>query len=154
MKIYEGILAGMDKVIEHGNNITDPFNVLEVTYINVSEEFVELLKCLDYDKLINNTTNFNYDEWEQYMKYNYFLLYTPKDQEIITRFAWWICNQVLYEQHGKKIIDCNNIFSDGCLYNQLRLYIYTCNIIENIISVDFLDRKEPIRIKFKNIEKL
>ena len=146
---------GQDDMIEHGDHITDPFNVLNVTYINTSEEFVELLKCLDYDKLINSTTNFNYNEWESTSNIQFYsLLYSKKTQEIIARFAWWICNQVLYEQHGEKIINCSDIFSDECLYNQLRLYIYTCNVIENVISIDFLNNKEPIRIKFKNIENL
>ena len=155
MILHFGILMGQDDMIELGDRITDPFNVLDVTYINVSEGFVELLKCLDYDKLISNTTNFNYDEWESTSNVQFYrLLYSKKTQEIIARFAWWTCHQVLYEQHGEKIIDCTDIFYDDCLYNQLRLYIYTCNVIENVISVDFLDNKEPIRIKFTNIENL
>lgn len=155
MMLHFGILMGQDDMIEHGDYITDPFNVLGVTYIDTYEVFVELLKCLDYNKLINSTTNFNYDEWESTSNVQFYsLLYSKKTQEIIARFAWWICHQVLYEQREKRIIDCTDIFYDDCLYNQLRLYIYTCNVIENVISVDFLDNKEPIRIKFKNIENL
>ena len=154
MQLYEGILSGMDEVIEHGNKITDPFSVLEVTNIYVSKEFVKLLKGLDYDKLIDNTTNFNYDDWENNMNRIYFLLYSKKTQEIITRFAWWVCHQVLYEQHGNKLIDISKIFSENFLYNQLRLYIYTCNVVEYTISVNFPDSNETLQIKFKNTDKL
>ena len=154
MRLYEGILAGQDDTITYGNNITDPFNVLEITDINASKGFVELLKGLKYDRLIDNTTNFNYDDCENKMNDKYFLLYSQKTQEIIARFAWWVCHQILYEQHGNKLIDIKEIFNADFLYNQLRLYIYTCNVIENVISVNFPDNKESLQIKFKNTDRL
>lgn len=152
MKLYEGILAGMDKVIEHGDKITDPFNVLEVTDICVSKGFVELLKCLNYDKLINNTANFNFDDYENCICNN--LLYSIKTQNIIAKFAWWVCHHILYEQHGNRLIDVSEIMSNDCLYNQLRLYIYTSNVIEYVISVRFTDSNEELQIRFKNKDNL
>ena len=109
---------------------------------------------MKYDRLIDNTTNFNYDDCENKMNDKYFLLYSQKTQEIIARFAWWVCHQILYEQHGNKLIDIKEIFNADFLYNQLRLYIYTCNVIENVISVNFPDNKESLQIKFKNTDRL
>ena len=51
-------------------------------------------------------------------------------------------------------IDISEIFSENFLYNQLRLYIYTCNVVEYTISVNFPDNNETLQIKFKNTDKL
>ena len=105
-------------MLKEGDAVTDPFNVLNVKDIYIDKEFAVLLQRIDYNKLIDNTANFSLLEWEQYMKYNYFLLYTPKDQEIIARFAWWLCYQVLYVQKNNKYIDISDILCDKSLNNQ------------------------------------
>jgi hypothetical protein len=145
--LHFGILAGQDKTLEIGDIVTDPFNVLNVKDIYIDKEFTILLQHIDYNKLINSTANFSLLEWEQYMKYNYFLLYTPKDQEIIARFAWWLCYQILYVQKNNKYINISDILRDEYLNNQLRLYIYTSNVVEYTIAAALHDGPQ-IQIRF------
>ena len=148
--LHFGILAGQDKVLEAGDNFTDPFNALDVKDICIDREFAVLFNDIDYDKLIDYTANFNYVEWEQYMRYNYFMLYTQKDQEIITRFAWWLCHQVLYEQRNQKFIDLTNILYENSPHNQLRLYIYNSNAMFDYNIAATLSTGSQILILFKN----
>jgi hypothetical protein len=134
-------------MLKEGDVVTDPFNALNVKDIYIDKEFAVLLQHIDYNKLLDNTANFSLLEWEQYMKYNYFLLYAPKDQEIIARFAWWLCYQVLYVQTNNKYIDISDILCDEYLNNQLRLYIYTSNVVEYTIAAS-LPNGSQIQIRF------
>lgn len=134
-------------MLKEGDAVTDPFNALNVKDIYIDKEFAVLLQHIDYNKLIDNTANFSLLEWEQYMKYNYFLLYAHKDQEIITRFAWWLCYQILYVQTNNKYIDISDILCDDYLNNQLRLYIYTSNVVEYTIAATSYEGSQ-IQIRF------
>ena len=144
---FGSILSGQDTMLKEGDTVTDPFNVLNVKDIYIDKEFAVLLQHIDYNKLINSTANFSLLEWEQYMRYNCFLLYSPKDQEIIARFAWWLCYQVLYVQKNNKYIDISDILCDKSLNNQLRLYIYTSNVVEYTIAAS-LHNGPQIQIRF------
>lgn len=151
---FGSILSGQNKILEEGDILTDPFNALAVEDICIEKQFAVLFNHIDYNKLVEYTANFNYIEWEQYMKYNYFMLYTQKDQEVIVRFAWWLCHQILYEQHNQKIIDLNDILFKNSPYNQLRLYIYTSNPKLGYSIAAELANGSQILILFKNETKL
>ena len=138
-------------MLKEGDLVTDPFNALNVKDIYIDKEFAVLLQHIDYNKLINSTANFSLLEWEQYMRYNYFynyfLLYSPKDQEIIARFAWWLCYQVLYVQKNNKYIEISDILCYASLNNQLRLFIYTSNVVEYTIAATSSEGSQ-IQIRF------
>lgn len=136
-------------MLKEGDAVTDPFNVLNVKYIYIDKEFAVLLQHIDYDKLLHSTANFSLLEWEEYMKYNYFLLYSPKDREIIARFAWWLCYQVLYVYTNNKYINISDILCDDYLNNQLRLYIYTSNVVEYTIAAASSEGSQ-IQIRFSD----
>lgn len=131
MMLHFGILAGQDKILEEGDIVTDPFNVLDVKEVYIDKEFAVLFNDIDYNKLVDCTANFNRIEWDQYIQYLKFpqfaMMYNEKEREVIVRFAWWLCHQVVYKQKDQRIIQLDSILSDNSLYNQLRLYIYTGN---------------------------
>lgn len=149
MILYESLLSGMDKVMEQGDLITDPFYVLNVKDINASVKFVDLLNNLDDHKLYNETTNFNYADWEEYMRCTYFLTYNDHNREMLARFAWWLCHQAVYEQKGSKNIDLSKIISDKSLYKSVRLYIYTSNVVDYVIHISAASGAD-LQIRFKN----
>ena len=153
MILYESLLSGIDKVIEQGDLITDPFYVLNVKDINASARFVDLLNNLDDLKLYNETTNFNYADWEDYMRCTYFLTYNDHNREILARFAWWLCHQVVYEQKGSKNIDLSKIIFDKSLYKSIRLYIYTSNVVEYTLAFTIATGIE-LQVRFKNNSEL
>ena len=49
--LHFGILAGQDKILEAGDNFTDPFNALDVKDICIDKEFAVLFNYIDYNKL-------------------------------------------------------------------------------------------------------
>jgi hypothetical protein len=149
MILYESLLSGMDKVMEQGDSITDPFNVLDVIDIFMENTFIDVLRHLDVNKLYDKTRDFKYHEWEDYMRCKYFLVLSLELQEILAKFTWWLCHQVLYEQRDSKIIDLSEIISNKSLYNSGRLYIYTSNVVVYTLSIS-IDTAGALQVRFKN----
>jgi hypothetical protein len=101
------------------------------------------------NKLYDKTRDFKYHEWEDYMRCKYFLVLSPELQEILAKFTWWLCHQVLYEQCDSKIIDLSEIISNKSLYNSGRLYIYTSNVVVYTLSIS-IDTAGALQVRFKN----
>lgn len=77
------------------HELADPFNMLEVHYINVNFDFLTIVDALDLDMLREATNQCNYDKWAFLLSgTNY--LFCPLDvREKTIRLSWWLCYNLI-----------------------------------------------------------
>ena len=126
------------------HELADPFNMLEVHYIDAHKDFLVIVDYLDLDKLREVTNQCNYDKWAFLLTgvlngTNY--LFCPLDvREKTVRLSWWLCynlitnNKITNGSHPPKIdisqfakFDCSDYAS---VFNPLFYINSTRHIID------------------------
>ena len=117
------ILSDTEDILEYGDNITDPFNILDVKALKIDGDFSAIFSMIDIDNLDNETSEFNEDYWEGAIGGQDFLLMTPELKSFYLRFAWWICREIIYSPNGTNHLNIADLLKDGSDFN-IKIFIY------------------------------
>lgn len=91
------------------HELADPFNMLEVSYINVNFDFLTIVDALDLDMLRETTNQCNYDKWTFLLSGTNYLFLPLDVREKTIRLSWWLCynlitnNKITNGSHPPKI---------------------------------------------------
>lgn len=91
------------------HELADPFNMLEVSYINVNFDFLTIVDALDLNMLREATNQCNYDKWTFLLGGTNYLFLPLDVREKTIRLAWWLCynlitnNKITNGSHPPKI---------------------------------------------------
>ena len=161
-----GSLLDNIDIIWNDHELVDPFNMLEVSYINVHKDFLMIIDMLDLDMLRKVTNQCNYDKWA-FLLSDTNHLFCPLDiREKTIRLSWWLCynlitnNKITNGSYPPKVdisqfvkFDCNKYASNfNALFyiNSTRHNIDFSKQLYNITLI--LPTGADLNITFKNID--
>jgi hypothetical protein len=158
-----GLLDNIEDNLKNGNKMTDPFNVLEVVYIEANRPFMPLLSEIDIDELREKTT-LEYIDYENVLNINNYIFLSEESKEKILRLSWLICNIVLYKNElidkklTKTTIDLSKILQKTSIENSIvKIYInssykYNCkdDIKEDYTKFLIVQDESELEIIVKN----
>lgn len=148
------------------HELADPFNMLEVSDINVHKEFLVIVDMLDLDMLQKTTNQCNYDKWAFLLGGTNYLFLPLDVREKTIRLSWWLCynlitnNKITNGSHPPKIdisqfakFDCSDyasIFNPLFYINSTRHNIDFSKQLYNITLI--LPTGADLNITVKNID--
>ena len=163
MKDYDNILncSILDDIEDNlkvGDELLDPFNMLEVIEIKTIGDFISIEDHIDLDNLMNETEDCDIDKWEHLVNTDRYLFVSDELKDVILRLAWWLCREITcvqydYEKEIHIKIDINSIFP---LHNRTNFYIYKYTAYPDIykMAIDLPGNDVKLGIKFCNTEYL
>ena len=133
MYILHSILDNMESTLYQGDRVVDPFYILDVQGIdsittpNVAE-FINL--AIDTNKLIKETSSFDYEIWKHLTFTNQFINKAELTNEKIIRFIWYLCHKLIYHDTPFRPLKLyiNDILKDDAkdkAYDMFFVHIYT-----------------------------
>ena len=132
MSLNCSILSDIDVSIETMDKAIDPFNILGVTRIKLTDAFKALFPLIHYDALCKATPNFDESIFDAELDTPDFVIDSTQ-RRICIRFAWYVCNELLYG-------NLNGIFFNIDIFSD-----YT-NIIHIYRYQQTTDKESPKRI--------
>ena len=124
----------MESTLYQGDRSVDPFYILDIQTIdtittpNVAE-FINL--AIDTDKLIKETSSFDYTIWKHLTYTNQFINKSESTNENIIRFIWYLCYKLIYRDTPfrplKLYIDDilkDDVKTHNKAYNMFLVHIY------------------------------
>ena len=96
MKVYNSILSDVEESIEAMESSIDPFNILNVTLITPDNDFLNIVRYIDEEKLVKYTNDFKIGNSEKL--FNPSIKYTLWDYDLkikCLRFIWFLCNKII-----------------------------------------------------------
>ena len=96
MKLYNSILSGIEESIEAMEASIDPFNVLDIMLITPDDNFLNIVRYIDSNKLERYTKDMDIIKAERL--FNSAIKYTLWDYDLrikCLRFIWFLCNKII-----------------------------------------------------------
>lgn len=96
MNVYNSILSNVEEAIEAMESSIDPFNILNVTLITPDNDFLNIVRYIDEEKLLKYTNDFKIGNSEKL--FNPSIKYTLWDYDLkvkCLRFIWFLCNKII-----------------------------------------------------------
>lgn len=115
------ILSDVDITIDNGDELVNPFNLLDVQSIKLDPSFNELFENIDLEKLYSETCDFDPTDW---MDIFGVVLIKEDLREALLRFAWWMCREIIFSPSKTTRINISDLLnnSEDLLY--INIYIY------------------------------
>lgn len=143
------ILDDIETTINQGNEMVNPFNMLDVISIKFDLGFIGVFDKIDLENLYNETIDFDIENY-QYLISN--VLIDEDNKENILRFTWWICRELIYGPEGKHNINIIDLLKDQSKNYYIKIFVYAMNDSYRI-GINLPDQSSMI-IKFKNNDTL
>lgn len=140
------ILSDIEENIEYGNELTDPFNILNIKSLSVVGDFTPFISVLDINKLYYDTSEFNEEHWEENVSIQD-LLISEELKNVYLRFAWWLCNKIIYNTRDVNILNIKDIIKNNIDF-VVKIFIY--NSFNSYILSITLPNDSQLIIKFKD----
>lgn len=118
------ILDNIDNQFSYGDKVVDPFTILDVRSIKIDSEFIEVFEIIDLENLYNETSDFDINNYQHLICQ---LMTDEDDREILLRFSWWICRELIFSPEGKHYINIIDICKDQEKDTYLKIFIYHLN---------------------------
>ena len=96
MKLYNSILSEIEESIGAMEASIDPFNILDIILITPDDNFLNIVRYIDSDKLERYTKDMNVIKAESL--FNSSIKYTLWDYDLrikCLRFIWFLCNKII-----------------------------------------------------------
>lgn len=77
------------------HELADPFNMLEVHYIDVHKDFMRIVDKLDLNKLRETTNQCDYNKWAFLLSGTDYLFCPLDVREKTVRLSWWLCYNLI-----------------------------------------------------------
>lgn len=115
------ILSDVDITIDNGDELINPFNLLDVQSIKLDPKFNALFESIDLEKLYSETCDFDPTDW---MDIFGVVLIQEDLREVLLRFAWWMCREIIFSPNKTTKINISDLLnnSEDLLY--INIYIY------------------------------
>lgn len=139
------ILDGVETTIEQGNELVDPFNVLDVKSIKFDPDFIKIFNLIDIENLCNETLDFDEDEWNHLISQ---LIISEEDKSYLIRFAWWVCRELVFGPESIHSINIVDLLKNQDKNSYIRTFVYAGSNIYKIAIT--LPAGEQMIIKFNN----
>lgn len=140
------ILDDVDTILNCGDELIDPFNLLKVNSITADNGFLLFLfKNINIEKLYKETLDFDFEKWWYNLYNNLFI--TEHSKEVILRFSWLLCKNILSDSIAHKI-NISNLLNNS--KKLLYINVYTYRYEDNYIFKFELENEFSLEIKFKD----
>ena len=138
------ILSDVDITIDNGDELVNPFNLLDVQSLKLDPSFNELFENIDLEKLYSETCDFDPTDW---MDIFGVVLIKEDLREALLRFAWWMCREIIFSPSKTTRINISDLLnnSEDLLY--INIYIYQSDIYQLLFQ---LKDGAKMVIKFTN----
>ena len=120
------ILSDVDITIDNGDELVNPFNLLDVQSIKLDPSFNELFENIDLEKLYSETCDFDPTDWMD----NFGVVLIKEDlREALLRFAWWMCREIIFSPSKTTRINISDLLnnSEDLLYINICIYYSDAN---------------------------
>lgn len=142
------ILSDIDDILTEGDQLADPFNLLDVKSIKMDPQFNALFENIDIENLYNETIDFDPDEWQNIFGV---ILVEEDLKESLLRFAWWMCREIIYSPKNTFKINITDLLNNQEKELYINIYIYKMDEYQFLFQ---LKDGAKMVIKFENISVL
>lgn len=142
------ILSDIDDILAEGDQLSDPFNLLDAKSIKLDPAFNKIFDIIDLENLYNATIDFDPEEYQNIFEV---ILVEEDLKDALLRFAWWMCREIVYGPKNTFKINITDLLNNQEKELYINIYIYKMDEYQFLFQ---LKDGAKMVIKFENISKL
>lgn len=142
------ILSDIDDILAEGDQLANPFNLLDVKSIKLDPKFNQIFDIIDLENLYNETIDFDPEEYQNIFGV---ILVEEDLRDALLRFAWWMCREIIYGPKNIHKINITDLLNNQEKELYINIYIYKTDEYQFLFQ---LKDGAKMVIKFGNNSKL